>query len=152
MIEDAYKQGYRRIGLLHGHHTDLSERTLHEMFLEAMAANGLEPDDKLIFEYAKSPADPQLRVHAALEKMIRPYRPDFLFVDDAASAVSLRNELFNAGLNLTIYGGDNDALFRYMGMKSFDPCYKQIAAQLLNLLLHPETRSEIPVIEAVYKK
>ena len=152
MIADAYKQGYRKIGLLHGHHTDLSERTLYEMFLEAMAANGFEADEKLIFEYPKSPTDPQIRVHTALEKMIRPYRPDFLFVDDAASAVSLRNELFNAGLNLTIYGGDNDALFRYMGMKSFDPCYEKIATELLKLLLHPETQSENPVIDAVYKK
>jgi len=53
---------------------------------------------------------------------------------------------------LTIYGGNNDPLFRYMEMKSFDPCYEQIAAKLLNLLFHPETRSEIPVIEALYKK
>ena len=150
MIGDAYKQGYRRIGLLHGHPDALSERTLHETFLEAMTANGLDPDAELIFEYPKSPVDHQFRIRMALERMIRPYRPDFLFVDDAASAVTLRNELFNAGLNLTIYGGNNDPLFRYTGMKSFDPCYEKMARELLKLLFHPETGTKVPVVEAEY--
>ncbi len=152
MIRDAYNQGYRRIGTMHGPPRALTERTLHEEFLQAMAANGFKADEKLIFEYPKSPADPQIQVHAALEKMVRPYRPDFLFVDDAVCAVILRNELFNAGFNLTICGGDNDPLFKYVGMKSFDPCYEKMAGELLKLLLHPETRSENPAIECVYKK
>ena len=152
MIGDAYKQGCRRIGTMHGKPSALTERTLHEEFFQAMAANGLEPDEKLIFEYPKEPDDPKSRVQQAMEKMILPQRPDFLFIDDAVYSLALRTQLARHGFDIWIHGGNADPLFEYMEIPSFDPCYEQIAAKLLDLLFHPETRSEIPVIEAVYKK
>ncbi|MBE6372300.1 MAG: LacI family transcriptional regulator [Lentisphaerae bacterium] len=152
MIADAYKQGYRKIGTMHGKPSALTERTLHGEFLQALAANGLEPDEKLIFEYPKEPGDPKSRIQQAMEKMILPQRPDFLFIDDAVYSLALRTQLARHGFDIRIHGGNADPLFEYMEIPSFDPCYEQIAAKLLDLLFHPETRSEIPVIEALYKK
>lgn len=152
MIADAYKQGYRKIGTMHGKQSALTERSLHEEFFQAMAANGLEPDEKLIFEYPKEPDDPKIRIQHAIDMMILPNRPDFLFIDDAVYSLALRTRLACHGFDIRIHGGDADPLFEYMDIPSFDPCYEQIAAKLLDLLLHPETRSEIPVIEAAYKK
>ena len=152
MIADAYKQGYRKIGTMHGKPSALTERTLHEEFLQALAANGLEPDEKLIFEYPKEPGDPKSRIQLVMEKMILPQRPGFLFIDDAVYTLALRTQLARHGFDIRIHGGNADPLFEYMEIPSFDPCYEQIAAKLLDLLFHPETRSEIPVIEALYKK
>ena len=152
MIGDALKQGYRRIGTMHCHQSALTERTLHEEFLQALAANGLEPDEKLIFEYPKEPDDPKTRIRQAIRKMIRPNRPDFLFIDDAVYSLTLRTALAHYGINLRIHGGNADPLFEYMEIPSFDPCYEQIAAKLLNLLFHPESGTEVPIVEAVYKK
>ena len=152
MIADAYKQGYRKIGTMHCHPSALTEQTLHDEFLQAMVANGLEPDEKLIFEYPKEPDDPKFRVQQAIEKMILPNRPDFLFIDDAVYSLALRTRMARHGFDIRIHGGNADPLFEYMEIPSFDPCYEQIAAKLLELLLHPEKRSVIPVIEAVYKK
>lgn len=152
MIGDAYKQGYRKIGTMHGKPSALTERTLHGEFLQALAANGLEPDEKLIFEYPKEPGDPKSRIQLVMEKMILPQRPGFLFIDDAVYTLALRTQLARHGFDIRIHGGNADPLFEYMEIPSFDPCYEQIAAKLLDLLFHPETRSEIPVIEALYKK
>ena len=152
MIGDAYKQGYRKIGTMHGKPSALTERTLHGEFLQALAANGLEPDEKLIFEYPKEPGDPKSRIQLVMEKMILPQRPGFLFIDDAVYTLALRTQLARHGFDIRIHGGNADPLFEYMEIPSFDPCYEQIAAKLLVLLLHPETSSEIPVIEALYKK
>lgn len=152
MIADAYKQGCRKIGTMHGHPFALTERTLHEEFIESMDANGVEPDEKLIFEYPKDPDDPKIRIQQAIDKMILPNRPDFLFIDDAVYSLALRTQLAHHGFDIRIHGGNADPLFEYMEIPSFDPCYEQIAAKLLNLLLHPENRSENPVIDAVYKK
>jgi len=49
-------------------------------------------------------------------------------------------------------GGDGDPLFDSMNIASLDPRYEDIAEALLKLLLHPETRDTVPVIEAIYKK
>ena len=152
MIADAYKQGYRKIGTMHGKQSALTERSLHEEFIQAMEANGLKPDEKLIFEYPKEPDDPKFRVQQAMEKMLLPQRPDYLFIDDAVYSLALRTQLARHGFDIRIHGGNADPLFEYMEIPSFDPCYEQIAAKLLDLLLLPETRSEIPVIEAIYKK
>lgn len=152
MIADAYKQGYRKIGTMHGKPSALTERTLHGEFLQALAANGLEPDEKLIFEYPKEPGDPKSRIQLVMEKMILPQRPGFLFIDDAVYTLALRTQLARHGFDIRIHGGNADPLFEYMEIPSFDPCYEQIAAKLLELLLHPEKWSVVPVIEAVYKK
>ncbi|MBR4663635.1 MAG: LacI family DNA-binding transcriptional regulator [Lentisphaeria bacterium] len=151
MIADALKQGYRKFGTIHRHHSAYSERVLHEEFILAMSANGLQPDENLIFESPKNMIDPQTKVQLALEKMILPYRPDFLYIDDAATTIALRNYLSNTGLNPAICGGNADPLFKYMSLPSFDPGYEMIAAALLDLLLNREQKNEYPVIEAVYK-
>ena len=150
MIADAYRRGYRRFGTLHRYHTALSERTLREEFIQALRSNDLPVVEDLIFESPKSTTDPKQRLGLAMEKMILPFRPDFLFIDDAISATTLWNILSRAGMDIAIYGGNNDPLFADIDLKSLDPCYKKIAAALLDLLLHPECRTEIPLIEAVY--
>ena len=152
MIRDALKQGFRKFGTMHCHPSTLTERTLHEEFLQAMAANGLDPDENLIFEYPRIPPDPKARIRQAIEKMILPNRPDFLYIDDAIYTSALRTQLEGTGLKIRLQGGDGDPLFEVINVPSFDPCYGKLAAELLDLLLHPEKRKEIPVIEAVYRK
>lgn len=152
MIAEALRNGYRRFGTMHDYHTALTERTLHEEFIQALKLNGLKPDENLIYEYQKTMPDPNLRIRAAMEKMILPYRPDFMFIDDAVYTVTLRSHLEGTGLKIMIHGGNGDPLFRNMKLNTFDPCYEKIAAALLKLLLHPECRSELPVIDAVYRK
>ena len=151
MIADAYRKGCRRFGTMHDYHTALTERTLHEEFIQAMKANGLEPDENLIFEYQKTIPDPNRRIEMVMKKMILPYRPDFLYIDDAIYTVTLRTQLEGTGLKIMIHGGNGDPLFGNMKLKSFDPCYGQIAEALLKLLLQQECRSDLPVVEAVYR-
>ena len=67
-------------------------------------------------------------------------------------AVALRTQLEGAGLKLRMHGGDGDPLFDSMNIASLDPRYEDIASALLKLLLHPETRDTVPVIEAIYKR
>ena len=152
MIAAAYEEGHRRFGLLHTFHTAQTERILREEFRQALRSNGLEPDEKLFFEYPLKPADTVSRVCLAVEHMIRPNKPDFLYVDDAKSAVALRTQLEGSGLKLRMHGGDGDPLFDSMNIASLDPRYEDIASALLKLLLHPETRDTVPVIEAIYKR
>ena len=153
MIGDALRQGYRKFGVMHRCHTAISEQALREDFIQALQANGLAPDEKLIFEYPQDlPNDPKVRLRLAMEKMIMPFRPDFLFIDDAVSAVTLRHLLAQTGTDITIFGGNGDPLFADVDISSLDPCYEKIASELLNLLLEPGKRSTAPVIEAVYGK
>ena len=95
--------------------------------------------------------DVNYQVRRAMQKMILPCKPDFLYIDDVSYAVTLRAQLEGTDLRPLIQGGTGDPLFANIGVKSFDPCYEKIAEELLNLLLHPELRENVPVIEAVYK-
>lgn len=153
MIADARAKGFRRFGILHAPQVNASERVLRGEFRRALRANGLEPDEKLFFEYPEDPADPVPRIQLTMKKMIRRQKPDFLYVDDAGHAAALRTQLEGSDLKIRIYGGNNDPFFNCIGVDSFDPCYDKIAAALLDLLLHPESRGDAPhVIESVYKK
>ena len=152
MIADARRNGHRTIGLLHGSLVYETEDRLLSEFKTAMKKNGLEIDPKLIFEYPEQTDDPKLRVLAAMEKMILPFHPDFIFLDDARHGVALRTQLFKAGLDITIHGGNGDPIFDDLGAGMFDPDYEMIAEELLKHIFYPETRSDIPVIKAVYKK
>jgi len=150
MIADARRKGRRKIGLLHGCLTYETEKRLLNEFKTAMRENDLEMDPELIFEYPEQPGDPKIRVQAAMEKMIRPFRPDFLYVDDAPHAVALRTQLFKAGLNITIHGGNGDPIFDDLDVKTFDPNYKKIAEELLEQIFHPENRTRKTVIKTIY--
>lgn len=150
MIADARRNGHRKIGLLHGSLAYATEKRLLNEFKTAMRENDLEVDPELIFEYPEQPGDPKIRVQAAMEKMIRPFRPDFLYVDDAPHAVALRTQLFKAGLNITIHGGNGDPIFDDLDVKTFDPNYKKIAEELLEQIFHPENRTRKTVIETIY--
>ena len=152
MIADAIRKGYRKIGLLRCSMISQSELSLNEEFRLAMKNNGLKTDENLIFEYPVNILDPVERIRLAMEKMILPNRPDFLYVDDAIHTAPLWTQLQLKGLNIGIYGGNGDPLFHSLNQESFDPCYDQIAAELFRLLLHPESRNEVPVIEASYRK
>lgn len=152
LIADAVRMGYRRIGTMHKHHSALSERILHEEFVQSMKNNGLKVDERLVFEYPKTDDDdPCYRIRQAFDRMILPYQPDFLYIDDAVNTITLRNLLFQSGLKLAIHGGNDDPLFKCIDVPSFDPGYERQAAELLNLLLHPECRSDKPVIQAIYR-
>ena len=152
MIGDAIRQGYRKFGVMHRCHTAISEQALREDFMQALRDSGLTPNEKLIFEYPQDlPNDPKIRLRLAMEKMILPFRPDFLFIDDAVNAVTLRHLLAQTGTEITIFGGNGDPLFADVDIPSLDPCYEKIAAELLNLLLNPECRNNVPVIEAKYQ-
>ena len=150
MIADACRKGFRRLGALHGVHISQTERTLREEFKQALLNNGIEPDENLIFEYPKKD-DPDFRIRQAMEKMILPYRPDFLYIDDAIYTVTLRTQLEGTGLKIMVHGGNGDPLFNHMNLSSSDPCYEKIAGALLDLLLHPEMRKTVPVVDEVYQ-
>lgn len=150
MIADARRNGHRKIGLLHGNLAYATEKRLLNEFKTAMRENDLEMDPELIFEYPEQPGDPKIRVQAAMEKMIRPFRPDFLYVDDAPHAVALRTQLFKARLDITIHGGNGDPIFDDLDVKTFDPNYKKIAEELLEQIFHPENRTRKTVIETIY--
>ena len=153
MIGGALRQGYRKFGVMHRFHTAISEQALRTDFMQALRDNGLTPDEDLIFEYPQNlPNDSKVRIRLAMEKMILPFRPDFLFIDDAVSAVTLRHLLAQTGTEIAIFGGNGDPLFADVDIPSLDPCYEKIASELLNLLLDPRKRSTAPVIEAVYRK
>ena len=151
MIADARREGYRKFGILHTDQIYQTERVLRQEFMQAMKNNGMEPDEKLIFEYLGK-ASPKTRIRQVMEQMILPYRPDFLYIDDAIYTATLRTQLEGTGLKIRLQGGDGDPLFDDINVPTFDPCYEKIAAELLNLLLHPEKLKENPVIEAVYRK
>ena len=152
MIGDALRQGYRRFGTMHRFRGAISEQALREDFMQALRANGLTPEEDLIFEYPQNlPDDPKVRLRLAVDKMILPFRPDFLFIDDAVSTVTLRHMLAQAGTEIAIHGGNGDPLFADIDVPSLDPGYEKTAAELLNLLLNPEYRNERPLIEAKYK-
>lgn len=151
MIADASRAGYRRIGLLHGRLAYSSEKNLRSEFESAMRSNGLPVDPNLIFEYPEGPEDPKIRIRAAMENMILPFRPDFLYVDDAPHAAALRTKMLLSGRDIMIHGGNGDPLFDDIELRTFDPGYEKMAEALLDLLLRPENRKKVPVIEAVYK-
>ena len=151
MIADARRNGHRKIGLLHGNLVYETEHRLLSEFETAMKENDLEPDPKLIFEYPGQTDDPKIRVQAAMEKMILPFHPDFIFLDDAPHAVALRTQLFKAGLDITIHGGNGDPIFDDLDVNTFDPGYEKIAEELLKHIFHPENQPKKPVIETIYK-
>ena len=126
-----------------------TEAALHQEFQQAMRLNGLEPDFHLIAQY---PEKPSLRdqVDAMMEQVILPCRPEVLYIDDALHAATLQTCLLEQGIRIRLYGGNNDPLFEGLGLKSFDPCYRQIAKALLDLLMKPDCQGDMPVIEAVF--
>ena len=152
MIADAGRRGFRRFGTMHDWHAAPTEQTLRREFLQALLANGLEANEKLIFEYPKSIRDPGVRARLAMEKMILPQRPDFLYIDDALYAASVQSLLLKQGIPMMIHGGNGEPLFEGLGIESFDPGYEKIASALLYLLLHPGHRTEHLLIEAKYRK
>ena len=151
MIADASRAGYRRIGLLHGRLAYSSEKKLRSEFESAMRSNGLSPDPNLIFECPGESDEPKIRILAAMENMILPFRPDFLFVDDAPHSAALRTKMLLSGQDIMIHGGNGDPLFDDIELRTFDPGYEKMAEALLDLLLRPENRKKVPVIEAIYK-
>lgn len=131
MIAKAHQRGFRKIGMLCGNHIWQTERCLYEEFHQAMQANGLTVDERLILAYPEQSESLEERMKWVLEQMILPYRPDFLYIDDAPHAAALLAHIQETGMELTIHGGDNNPLFGGMGMRSLDPCYEKIAEAFL---------------------
>lgn len=149
LITAAIRKGYRKIGMFSAGLKWSTEAALYQEFHLAMRANGLEPDPHLIAQHS---ANLSLRnqTDAMMEQVILPYRPEVLYIDDALHAASLQTRLLERGIKVKIYGGNNDPLFEGLRLKSFDPCYRQIAQALLDLLMKPDCHGDMPVIEAVF--
>jgi len=149
MIAAAIGKGYRKIGMISADLKLSTEAALYQEFHQAMRLNGLEPDPRLIAQHS---GNPSLRnqTDEMMEQVILPYLPEVLYIDDAVHAAALRTCLLEHGIKTNIYGGNNDPLFEGLGLKSFDPCYRQIAQALLDLLLKPDYHGDMPVIEAVF--
>jgi len=149
MIAGAVRKGYRKIGMFSAGLKWPTEAALYREFDQAMKQNGLEPDPQLIAQY---PEKLSLRNQAAamMEKVILPCRPEVLYIDDALHAAALQTCLLERGIQIHLYGGNDDPLFEGLGLKSFDPCYRRIAQALLDLLMQPGYHGKMPVIEAVY--
>ncbi|NCB34397.1 MAG: LacI family transcriptional regulator, partial [Erysipelotrichia bacterium] len=155
MIAEAIRNGFRKIGMICASRIWSSEKILCEEFRAAMKKNKLTIKEDLIVEYPEEKL-PEIcdRCDWVMEKMILPLRPDFLYVDDALHAVSLQSRLQNAGIDLTIYGGNHDPLFSNVipAIQSFDPQYDKIAEKLLNRILTPDSSAEPEIVEACYRK
>lgn len=149
MIAAATRKGYRKIGMFSASLAWQTETALYEDFHQAMRANGLEPDPHLIARYPEGSSLTE-QINVMMDQMILPYRPDFIYIDDAVHAASLQMRLLERGIKVHLYGGNNDPLFEGLGLKSFDPCYRKIAQALLDLLMKSELPAEMPIVEAVY--
>ena len=149
MIAAAIGKGYRKIGMISADLKLSTEAALYQEFHQAMRLNGLEPDPRLIAQHS---GNPSLRnqTDEMMEQVILPYLPEVLYIDDALHASSLQTRLLERGIKVRIYGGNNDPLFEGLGLKSFDPCYRQIAQALLDLLMKPDYPRDMPIIEAVF--
>ena len=149
MIAAAIGKGYRKIGMFSADLKWSTEAALHQEFHQAMRLNGLEPDPHLIAQHSGN-FSLRTQTDAMMEQVILPYRPEVLYIDDALHAASLQTRLLERGIKIWIYGGNNDPLFEGLGLKSFDPCYRQIAQALLDLLMKPDCHEDMPVIDAVF--
>ena len=149
MIAAAMGKGYRKIGMFSASLEWKTEAALYQDFHQAMRENGLEPDSHLIARYPKGSSLTE-QINVMMDQVILPYRPDFIYIDDAVHAASLQMRLLERGIKVHLYGGNNDPLFEGLGLKSFDPCYRKIAQALLDLLMKSELPAEMPIVEAVY--
>ena len=152
MIAAAVKSGYRRFGLVCGSPIWATERQLHQEFSLALESCGIEADERLLFHYEEKP-DIAECCGDAMRGMILPQKPDFLFVHDAVHAVYLRNLIHNAGLEITLHGGDDDPIFAGFqpATGSLDPCYKKTAELLFETASGKRTKCR-ETIEIQFRK
>lgn len=150
LIADTHRMGYKKIGLCTGYQFWQSERQLQEDFCYAMQQNKLDLAPHLIVQYQEElPLSGQ--IEKIMETVILPYRPDFLFIDDAVHAAALQRCLLEQGLRIKLYGGNDDRLFEGLGLQSLDPCYRRIAQTLMDLLLKGNTFEEMPLVQCIYR-
>ena len=77
---------------------------------------------------------------AAVEKLIIPYKPDAVYLDDATYVICVQNRLKERKIKetekLLFYGGNNDPLFSLLSpvVASLVPGYTSIAEALLDAL------------------
>jgi DNA-binding LacI/PurR family transcriptional regulator len=152
MIASARAKGFRKIGFLLASRIWQTEQMLWDEFHAAMTANGLEVNYDYIFEYQRRPEDTyeiKYEIDEAIEKMILPNRPEFLYVDDGNHAAVLLDRLGRHGIHIALCGGDANPLFSALGIPTFDPCYDKIADGLIAKILDPSIRYEPLTIEAI---
>ncbi|OQA86749.1 MAG: HTH-type transcriptional regulator DegA [Lentisphaerae bacterium ADurb.Bin242] len=152
MISSALASGYRRIGAVHGDSIWSSERKLRNEFRQALSDCGIEPDDRFLYQYSEEAGTAE-RCGEAMRRLILPQKPDFLFVHDAPSAVFLQNLIREAGLEVTLHGGDDDPVFSGFLPRtgSLDPHYRRIAELLFETASgkRPECRE---TVETVFRR
>ena len=137
LIADCKRHGITRIGLIHSDPVSITERNLVAEYQEAMRVCGLPIDPCLEFQFSVRQSTVQANCDAILEKMIRPYRPQLVYSDDAEHALYLQTRLIAEGWKvpqeIMFYGGNKDPFFQYAEppISSFDPHYALIAEHLL---------------------
>ena len=157
LVADCKRHGITRIGLIHSDPVSISERDLVAEYQEAMRVSGLPVDPRLEFQYSYRRTTIQTNCDAILKKMIRPYRPQLVYSDDAVYALYLQTHLIAEGWkipeDIMFYGGTNNPFFQYCTppIGSFDPRYAVTAEHLVAGALDHELYAEPPVIDAVYQ-
>jgi len=157
LVADCKRHGLTRIGLIHSDPVSLTERTLLEEYQEALQACGLPLDPRLQAQYSCRRSTVQEACDFVLETMIRPYRPQLVYSDDAEHALYLQSHLVAEGWrvpqDIMFYGGNDDPFFRY-GMPpiaSFTPRYEIIAEHLVAGALDHGAYVEPVVVPAEYQ-
>ena len=157
LVADSKRRGITRIGLIHNDTVSSTERNLVAEYQEAMRVCGLPIDPRLEYQYSFRRSTVQAVCDAILDKMIRPYRPQLVYSDDAEPAVYLQSHLIAEGWkipeDIIFYGGTNNPFFRYCmpPISSFDPCYAVTAEHLVAGALDHELYAEPPEINAIYQ-
>lgn len=152
LVGDALKRGYRRIGVMHGDRRAHSERALRREFEAALQANGCEINPDMELEYRSAHLEPGEVAELAVEQLLRPHRPDLLFVDDAETATALQMRINYHRFDTVLYGGNANPLFRQLlpAVGSFDPGYDRIARALVEVAAGDESLCGT-VVESTYK-
>ncbi len=155
-MKHLLKSGCRKIALTHGRLESGSESRLLAEYREALECAGLEYDPKLVSRNPGHTGEVVRRVEYTIENLIKPHRPDAVYIDDAEHAVCMQGKLQALGWKLPdeliIVGGNDDPLYQYTTpqIRSLNPEYRQIAKALLDGLLNPEKLKKPLTIEATF--
>ena len=143
LFADLKHSGRKKIALAYGSPIYQSESTLLENYRAALTANGITFRPELLGRYPDDCTTLE-RCEYLIGHFIGRERPDALFVDDATFAICIQSRLQYSGWRspeeLILCGGNNDPLFRHAmpEIRSLNPHYEQIAAELLEAVLRKD--------------
>ncbi len=154
MVGEALRAGSRRFAVVHALEKYHSERTLRREFLAALTACGLAIGDEACFGYPETVVDSiAARAEWLLKECVEKYRPDWLYIDDAITAVSLQSRMRPEHAGTRLLGGNHNPLFGSIApaIASLDPEYGMIAERLLERALDPERSWAEVTVESTYR-